>query len=89
LLLRLRIDRVRVKLRHSISFFDALSVNRQNVLIDMAYNMGITGLLKFRKMLAALERGDYEAAAKEMKNSFWAEQVKDRAKTLIEMMRER
>jgi lysozyme len=60
---------------------------RRKVLIDMAYNLGITGLLQFRRMIAALERGDYEGAADQMLDSRWAEQVGMRATRLAEMMR--
>ena len=60
---------------------------RQKVLVDMAYNLGVGGLLKFRKMIAALERGDYEGAADQMLDSRWAEQVGYRAVRLAEMMR--
>jgi lysozyme len=37
-------------------------------------------------MLAALEQGDYETAAKEMLDSKWARQVGDRANRLAKMM---
>ena len=60
---------------------------RRKVLIDMAVNLGVGGLLKFRKMIAALERGDYEGAADQMLDSRWAEQVGYRAVRLAEMMR--
>ena len=60
---------------------------RQKVLIDMAVNLGVGGLLQFRRMIAAIELGDYGAAADQMLDSRWAEQVKTRADRLAEMMR--
>ena len=62
---------------------------RRKVLIDMAFNLGITGLLKFLRMIAALERKDYAVAAKEMENSRWYRQVGERGRRLVEMMRPR
>lgn len=59
---------------------------RQRVLIDMAFNLGIGGLLAFTKMLAAVERGDYIEAADEMLSSKWSGQVGARARRLAEMM---
>ena len=59
---------------------------RQFVLLDMCFNMGISTLLAFQKFLAALKKGDYSAAATEMLNSRWAEQVGRRARELAEMM---
>ena len=67
--------------------FKTLDENRQRALVNMAYNMGIDGLLKFKKMIAALEANDYEAAADEAGNSLWATQVGDRAKRLIGVIR--
>lgn len=60
---------------------------RQEVLANMCFNMGIGSLLGFKNTLAYMEAGRYDAAADGMKNSKWAGQVGDRAKRLIEMMR--
>lgn len=62
-------------------------VQVQQVLIELAYNLGIAGLLKFRRMWAALEAKDYETAADEMLDSKWAAQVKGRATTLADKVR--
>jgi len=61
--------------------------NIRNVLMDMCFNMGIEGLLGFKKFLRALHEGDYDIAVKEMKDSKWYNQVGNRAKTLAEMVR--
>jgi lysozyme len=52
----------------------------------MAFNLGISGLLKFKKTLKLIEEGNYKLAAKEMLKSKWANQVKNRAKHLSIMM---
>ena len=59
---------------------------RQFVLVDMAFNMGISGLNGFKKMLAAMEQDDYQTAAKEMLASKWAVQVGRRAVELSKIM---
>jgi lysozyme len=64
-----------------------LSDARQRVLCDMAFNIGVSGLMQFRKMLAAIEANDFERAADEMLRSKWARQVKGRAEALARMMR--
>lgn len=48
-----------------------LSKDRQNVLLSMAYQMGINGLKKFRKMWAALDSHNYEEAEIEALDSVW------------------
>ena len=59
---------------------------RRAVITSMAYNLGVKGLLKFKKMISALARQDYETAADEMLDSRWAKQVKQRAADLAQMM---
>ncbi|MEW6505533.1 MAG: glycoside hydrolase family protein [Chloroflexota bacterium] len=63
-----------------------LGQNRRGVLIDMAFNLG-EGLFKFRRMIDALRRGDYEGAAQHMLDSQWAKQVGARARELAGLMR--
>jgi len=49
-----------------------LSEERKGVLFRMVYQLGYEGVKSFRKMLSALEEGDYGRAADEMLNSKWA-----------------
>ena len=65
---------------------DRLDSVRQLILIDMAFNMGVPRLCKFKKMWAAVECEDYPTAAKEMLDSRWAKQVKGRAIKLANAM---
>ena len=65
-----------------------MSEARQQVLADMCFNLGITRLGGFVNTLAAMKRGDYEAAANGMQASLWASQVGRRAQRLAKMMRE-
>lgn len=67
--------------------FDRFEEPRQAVLVDMAFNLGAVRLGGFRRFRAALERGDFEQAAREMLDSKWAKQVGPRARRLAEMMR--
>ena len=80
------IDRFAIEVRAEIPCFAELSGIRQQVLIDMAFNLGTQGLLKFENMLAALDEGDFHRAADEMMDSRWARQVKTRADRLSGMM---
>lgn len=60
---------------------------RQNVIVEMVFNLGLSGWLGFRNANAALAAYDYDRASKEMKDSRWYTQVGKRAVTLCEMMR--
>jgi len=81
------IIRVMKQMDESIPFWRELSQVRQLVLLDMAFNLGVFGLTKFRNTLALLEAGEYEAASEEMLNSRWAEQVGQRAINLSQALK--
>lgn len=59
---------------------------RSAVLLDMAFNLGLSGLLGFRRMLAAVRRNSFDEASSEMLDSRWAAQVGGRARELAAMM---
>ncbi len=80
------ISRVIKELERRVPAFANLNEVRRRVLIDMGFNLGIGRLIKFRRMLAALEAGDYAQAAVEMLDSRWARQVGNRAIRLKNMM---
>jgi lysozyme len=63
-----------------------LSEPRQAVLIGMAFQMGIGGLLKFKRMLGSIEDGQYVEAAEEMVKSRWAMQTPKRAYRMAQQM---
>lgn len=86
-LLRGDIRRTLEKCRKEIPFFDNLDDERQYVLVDMAFNMGIGGLLKFQKMLAFIGVGNYRQAAAELLSSRYARQVRIRAERLAQTLR--
>jgi len=69
-----------------IPFFNGLDDVRKAVLIDMCFNLGISGLSGFRKTLTAISGKQYKTAAIEMLNSKWAVQVGKRAIRLSDMM---
>ena len=65
---------------------DRLDSVRQLIVIDMAFNLGVPRLCKFKKMWAAIHEEQYDVAAKEMLDSKWARQVKGRATKLANAM---
>lgn len=73
---------VRKGLTRALPWFPRLDLARQGVLVNMAFQMGVGGLLKFRDTLAHVEAGDYREASAEMLNSKWARQTPERAQRL-------
>ena len=66
--------------------FAALDEVRQAVLVSMAINNGLTGLMLYQKMLLALASGDYKQAAAEIIDSAAARAIPGRYKDLAQMM---
>ena len=75
------------QLNKNLTWFKSLDHARQNVLVNMAFNLGIAGLLSFKKMLNHCDDGRYDDAAVEMLNSKWADQVGYRSAELAWQMR--
>ena len=88
LLMRHRLGKVVAALESRLPFWPRLTDERRRVLANMGYQLGVGGLMGFKRMLAALERGDYDGAAREMLDSKWARQDSPgRARRLAERMR--
>ena len=75
-LLQNDLNKSEMELRH-FSWFTQLDTVRQEALIELNFNMGLSNLLKFKQMIDAIERKDFKAAAMHLLNSLWARQVKE------------
>jgi len=71
----------------SIYFFSQLNEARQRALINMGFQLGLNGLLKFKKMLKSMAEDDFETAAMEALDSKWAKQTPMRAARIAEQIR--
>lgn len=74
-------------LDRSLPWWRDLSDARQNALVNMCFNLGISRLCKFERMLGALRDGDWETAWAEALGSKWAEQVGDRAMRIAQIFK--
>ena len=81
-LLRNDIARVEKECQEKIGFWHNLDNERQYALLDMAFNLGISGLLKFKKMLSEMAIGNYHSAAEECLSSKYAKDVGKRAERI-------
>lgn len=69
-----------------IPWYVNLDSQRQAVLMNMGFNLGLMGLMNFRNMLECVRLGKFADAAKEMVNSKWYKQVGSRAQRLALIM---
>ena len=67
------------ELNKRLPWWKTLTKPQRRGLVNMAFNLGLPKLLKFKKMLAALKKGKKERAAAEAIDSDWAKQVGKRA----------
>ena len=81
------IERFEQELDAKLSWWRTLDDVRQRVILNMAFNLGVEGLLKFKNTLAAVKEGRWDDAARGMENSRWHNQVGQRAFRLERMMR--
>ncbi len=73
-------------LQTKFKWFTSLPDDGKIVLVDMCFNLGLSGLLQFKKTLAAFEAQDWKTTATEMMDSRWATQVGRRATNLRDMV---
>lgn len=66
---------------------DGLDEARGGVLVNMAFQLGINGLLKFENTLRLVKEGRFEDASVEMLDSKWASQTPSRAEELSQQMK--
>lgn len=71
----------------NLPWFNNLDDVRQEVLINMCFNMGWPKLSQFKNTLNLVKEGKYNEASIAMLNSLWAKQVGNRAVRLANMMK--
>lgn len=68
-------------------WFNELDSIRADVIMSMAFNMGLTRFLKFQNTIFAIKRKDWDTAADEILDSNAARQLPERYGRLADMMR--
>jgi len=81
------IDYFESELSNVLDWFKTMPETVKMVLIDMAFNLGVNGLLKFKKTLEFIKNGKFINASNEMLNSAWKFQVGQRAYDLSNQLR--
>ena len=66
---------------------DNCNTIRREVLVEMIFQLGLGGVLKFKRMLRAIQNNDFERAASEQIDSLWGRQTPNRAHELAGLMR--
>lgn len=87
MLLRNDINRCYEACTHMVKNFSSLCPDRQYALVDMCFQLGPKGLKKFKYMLSAIEKENFEMAAFECLTSLYARQTPKRAKYIAHLIK--
>ena len=87
MLLRNDICRCYEALKHILPDYDKLTADRQYALLDVCFQLGSKGLKKFKNMLSAINKGNFEMAAFECLTSAYARQTPKRAKKIAQTIK--
>ena len=75
------------RIERKLSWFRYAQDEVKLVIVNMSYQMGLSGVLKFKRALAAMEIKNWDLAATEMLDSLWARQTSRRANELADLIR--
>jgi len=87
MLLENDIAKVRRQVKQAFPWFQHINTVRQNVVLNMVFNIGLPRFRQFKKTIAAIKAKKWDEASREMLDSRWSKQVKGRARELARMMR--
>jgi len=85
-LLKFDIRACEASLDGSLHWWRGLSDVRRAVILSMAFQLGIAGLLKFKNTLRAMQGVRWADAAQGMRDSLWYKQTTERAERLAKAM---
>ena len=83
-----RISQLHLKLLDDLDWYKDMPPEIQGILIEMVYQIGYSGVMKFKKMIANMIDKDWKGAATEMLDSLWSKQTPNRANRLADIVRE-
>ena len=87
LILMRKIDKLEQRICDRFDWFFNSPEEVKIVVVNMCYQLGLSGFSKFKKTIYFLETEQFEEASIEMLHSLWAKQTPNRAKELSEQLR--
>ena len=87
LILMRKLHKLLERITIAFPWFKDVHNDVKSVVVNMCYQLGITGFSKFKKTIYYLETEQYEEASDEMLDSLWYKQTPNRAKELSEEIR--
>ena len=82
-----KLDRLSERIDKKFPFVKDLPIHVRDVVVEMCYQLGVSGFSKFKQTIALLRLGNFKDAADEMLDSRWSRQTPNRAKKLADIVR--
>ena len=86
-ILDIKITKFKKQVYNALPWLTYAPMDIQDALCEMAYQMGVAGLLGFKNTLALIKERRYSEAAENMLKSKWATQTPKRAKQIANLVR--
>ena len=86
MILKRKLEALIERVNKRFDFVECLPEEAQEVIYEMCYQLGVTGVSKFKKTLLYLQNEEFNMASKEMLDSKWARQTPNRAKRLSDII---
>ena len=88
LILMRKLEKLIKSIKFNFKWFDDMPDKVQDVIINMCYQLGVSGVSKFKKTVQLIKNKQWDRASVEMLDSKWArEQTPQRAKRLSEIVK--
>ena len=81
------LDKIEADLNARLPWWKTQPEDVKDALLNMAYQLGVDGLLKFTRTLATIKAGDRKLAAEQALESKWAKQTPARARRVAALIR--
>ena len=73
-------------LKEKLDWHNDLPGKVKGVILEMCFQIGTSGMLKFKRMIANMKDKNWKGAAEEMKDSKWYRQTKNRCERLAKIV---
>lgn len=87
MILERKVAELRLRVEQKFPFIDSMPEAVQDVMIEMCFQLGVSGFSKFKKTIQYLMTKQFEEAAVEMLDSKWYKQTPNRAKKLSDIVK--
>lgn len=81
-----KVKALALRVQNKFDWFNTAPDIIKEVVVEMAFQLGLRGLSRFRKTISYLEKENYLEASKEMLDSKWARQTPNRARKLSKIV---